>query len=117
MSRDRLDAFLSSFSRRQGVLGIGRLVVSQFRQCITLKVVKLNLVVLLCDRNIIGSSSDIFFSESFGNLRTFSETVVLPSDNFWRIFRNLQKVFENLRKSAENCQKVVVAALTREMSS
>ena len=46
--------------------------------------------MLLYDRNIFDSSSDIF-----GNLRTFSETIVWPLDNFYRIFGNLRKVFGN----------------------
>ena len=46
--------------------------------------------MLLYDRNIIDSSSEIF-----GDFRKCSETIVWPSDMF---FENLRKVLGNLRK-------------------
>ena len=54
------------------------------------KSLKEYLDVLLYDRNIIGSSSEIF-----GYLRQSSissETIVWPLDNFSRIFGNLRKI-------------------------
>ena len=57
--------------------------------------------MLLYDRNIIGASSEIF-----GNLRKISgkcsETFALPSEQFWKIFGNLQRVDGNIRKIVKN---------------
>ena len=63
--------------------------------------------MLLYDRNIIASSSEIFdylrkSSVMFGKC---SEKFVCPSDNFWRIFGNLRQVFGNIRKIVK---KVVI---------
>ena len=56
--------------------------------------------LLLYDRNIIGSSSEIFgylrkFSEMFGNVRLA----------FGQLLKNLRKSSESVRKSSENRQK------------
>ena len=60
-----------------------------------------------------------FFLVNLRHLRNFwkcLETIVWPSDNFWRIFENLRKVFGNLRKIVK---EVVIAMLylTREIPS
>ena len=60
--------------------------------------------MLLYDRNIIGSSSEIFgylrqSSVIFGDFRKMSESDYLA----------FGQLFENLRKSSENRQKVVIS--------
>ena len=56
--------------------------------------------MLLYDRNITGSCSEIFGYpwESSGIFGKCSEAFVLPSVNFWRIFGSLEKVVGNLWK-------------------
>ena len=56
------------------------------------------------DRNIIGTSSEIFgflwqSSAIFGKCL---ETFVKPSEQFWKIFANLRRVVGNLRKVVIN---------------
>ena len=57
--------------------------------------------VFLYDRNIIGSSSAIcgYLRKSLAIFGQCSETTIWPSDNFERIFENLQKI---VKKSSFN---------------
>lgn len=64
-------------------------------------------LTLWMNETIFGTSSEVFgnprfSSEIFCNIRTFSkaETFVWPSDNVWRVCRNLRKMDGNLRKIA-----------------
>ena len=56
--------------------------------------------VLLYDRNIIG-----FTSESFGNLRKFSENVRNVCMAFGNLLEDVRVSPESVRKSSENLQK------------
>ena len=66
-----------------------------------IKFLKLYLNLLVSDQNIFGSSSKIF-----GNLWKFFgkclELFVWHSEQFWKIFSNLQKVVGNLRQYPES---------------
>ena len=64
--------------------------------------------MLLCDRNIIVSSSEIFcyLRKSFAIFGKCSETIVWPSENFKRIFGNLLKAFGNLGKIVQKSSLV-----------
>ena len=87
-----------------GVLSISSHVKISTISMISSFSLKLYLNSLEHHRNIFGSSSKVF-----GNLRKFSEilgkcsgTFIWPSEQFWKIFRNLRKVVGNLRKIIKN---------------
>ena len=83
-----------------GVFSISSLVKISMISLISSLSLKLYSDSLVYDRHIFGS-----YPKAFGNLwkiseisRKFSETFVLPSDQFWKIFENHRKVVGNLPK-------------------
>ena len=71
-----------------GVFSISSLVKISLLSEISSLSLRLYLNPLVYDRNIFGSSSNVF-----GNLRKFSGNVQQPSDIFWRIFGKWSEIF------------------------